>query len=183
LSCKRKQATSTALVQHPAHTQIPNLVTLVLTDNAIATLGALLPLADLPALRHLVLRGNPVTSHEHYTNFVLCKAAGGKLHTLDFERVTDAARSRAIAALTDAETGRPNELAIKLSVQNAPIAAGTAARRTVAAGGKGRLMTPEEKKRVLAALTRAQTAEEVRKLERMLADGLIPEGETVEVAA
>ena len=44
-------------------------------------------------------------------------------------------------------------------------------------GGKGRLMTPEEKKRVVEALTGAQTAEEVRKLERMLAEGLIPEGD------
>ena len=48
-------------------------------------------------------------------------------------------------------------------------------------GGKGRLMTPEEKKRVVEALLRAKTAEEVRKLERMLAEGLIPEGEVVEV--
>lgn len=37
-------------------------------------------------------------------------------------------------------------------------------------------MTPDEKKRVVEALTRAQTTEEVRKLERMLADGLVPEG-------
>ncbi len=50
-------------------------------------------------------------------------------------------------------------------------------------GLKGRLMTPEEKKRVVEALTRATTAEEVRKLERMLADGLIPEGGMEEVAA
>lgn len=41
-------------------------------------------------------------------------------------------------------------------------------------------MTPEEKKRVVEALTRAKTADEVRRLERMLAEGLIPEGEAVE---
>lgn len=49
-------------------------------------------------------------------------------------------------------------------------------------GGKGRLMTPDEKKRVVEALTKAQTADEVRRLERMLAEGLIPEGEGVEGA-
>lgn len=43
-------------------------------------------------------------------------------------------------------------------------------------GGKGRLMTPEEKKRVVEALMSASTTEEVRKLERMLAEGLVPEG-------
>lgn len=36
-------------------------------------------------------------------------------------------------------------------------------------------MTPDEKRRVVEALTRAQTADEVRKLERMLADGLVPD--------
>ena len=50
-------------------------------------------------------------------------------------------------------------------------------------GGKGRLMTPEEKKRVVEALTRAQTTEEVRRLERMLADGMVPEGGMEEPAA
>jgi hypothetical protein len=36
-------------------------------------------------------------------------------------------------------------------------------------------MTPEEKKRVVEALTRAKTADEVRRLERMLAEGVVPE--------
>lgn len=153
----------------------------MLTDNAIASLAALVPLGELAHLRHLVLRGNPVTEQKHYREFVIWKAGKGQLHTLDFERVKDAEREAARELFTDAETGRPNELANKLSTQTAGL--GTAlsgkARAAAAAGGKGRLMTPDEKRRVLAALTKAQTAEEVRKLERMLADGLIPEGETV----
>lgn len=168
-------------------TQIPNLVTLVLTDNAISSLATLLPLADLANLRNLVLRGNPVTEHEHYKEFVVCKVARGKLHTLDYERIKDEVRDRSRRLLTDAETGRPNELANKLSIPSSSAVPGTtamsaaakAAARGAAAGDKGRLMTPEEKKRVLEALTRASTADEVRKLERMLADGLIPEGESV----
>jgi U2 small nuclear ribonucleoprotein A' len=168
--------------------QIPNLVTLVLTDNVITTLATLLPLGDLPLLRHLVLRGNPVTEHEHYKEFVLWKAGKGQLHTLDFERVKDEQRERARLLMTDAETGRPSELANKLSIQTSSGVAGASAMAATkaaraAAGGKGRLMTPDEKKRVLEALTRAQTAEEVRKLERMLADGLIPEGESVEAVS
>jgi len=129
-----------------------------------------------------VLRGNPVTAHEHYRSFVIWKAARGQLHTLDFERIKDAERAKARELFEDAETGRPNELANKLSIA-AAAAPGTSAMaakaRAAAAGAKGRLMTPDEKRRVLEALTKAQTAEEVRKLERMLADGLVPEGETV----
>jgi U2 small nuclear ribonucleoprotein A' len=37
-------------------------------------------------------------------------------------------------------------------------------------------MTPDEKKRVVEAIKRAKTGEEVRKLERMLADGVVPDG-------
>lgn len=41
------------------------------------------------------------------------------------------------------------------------------------------MMTPDQKKKVVEALMRANTTEEVRKLERMLAEGTIPEGELV----
>ncbi|WOO84984.1 U2 small nuclear ribonucleoprotein A' [Vanrija pseudolonga] len=161
--------------------QIPNLASLVLTNNAITSLATLVPLADLPQLRHLVLRGNPVAEHEHYRAFVIWKAAKGALHTLDFERIKDAEREAARALFVDETTGAPNALAAKLSIPTTSAVPGATVlvRKEVslsAAGAKGRLMTPDEKKRVLEALTRAQTADEVRKLERMLADGLIPEG-------
>jgi U2 small nuclear ribonucleoprotein A' len=68
------------------------------------------------------------------------------------------------------------------AISGATLSASTKASATqatggaVGKGGKGRLMTPEEKKRVVEALTEAKTTEEVRKLERMLAEGLVPEG-------
>lgn len=136
-------------------------------------------------MRYLSLRGNPVTAAEHYREFVIWKVGKGKLHVLDFERVKDSERERAAALFTDS-SGAPNELARKLSTSTAGVSGATLAAKAAAAGGvKGRLMTPEEKKRVVEALTNATTAEEVRKLERMLADGLIPEGgmESVGVAA
>ncbi|CAK9781466.1 L domain-like protein [Cutaneotrichosporon oleaginosum] len=154
-------------------TNLPNLTTLVLSDNALASLSSLLPLADTP-LRYLSLRGNPVTAAEHYRAFVIWKVGRGALHVLDFERVKDAERARAKELFEDS-SGAPNELARKLSTSTAGVS-GAALAAAKAKGGKGRLMTPEEKKRVVEALTRANTAEEVRKLERMLADGVIPEG-------
>lgn len=119
-----------------------------------------------------------MTQHEHYKEFAVWKVAGGKLHVLDFERVKDADRTRARQLLTN-DDGQPNELATKLSIPTTsgiPGAAISKAAKGGKAGAKGRLMTPDEKRRVVEALTRANTAEEVRKLERMLADGLIPEG-------
>lgn len=70
-----------------ANPQIPNLITLVLTDNAIASLSTLLPLEGLVHLRHLCLRGNPVTEHPNYRDFVIWKVRlvpwvtkGGRSH-------------------------------------------------------------------------------------------------------
>ncbi|WVQ73792.1 hypothetical protein IAR50_003372 [Cryptococcus sp. DSM 104548] len=167
---------------------IPNLVTLVLTDNVISSFASLLPLEQLTSLRHLSLRGNPVTQQEHYKEFVVWKVAKGKLHTLDFERIKDSLRESSRKLLIDPETELPNSLAHQLSIpttssipaSSSAFAASARANADGAGagakGGKGRLMTPDEKRRVVEALTNAQTSEEVRKLERMLADGIVPEG-------
>jgi U2 small nuclear ribonucleoprotein A' len=146
-----------------------------------------------------------VTQHEHYREFVIWKVssvrrvtsvqllklsfpqvAKGNLRTLDFVRIKDAERAKAKEMFIDPITKQPNALAIRLTTSTAPVPGAThnltAKQLSVISGGKeggkGRLMTPEEKKRVVVALTNAKTADEVRKLERMLAEGVIPEGES-----
>jgi U2 small nuclear ribonucleoprotein A' len=110
--------------------------------------------------------------------------AKGNLHVLDYTRIKDSIRESSRKLLTDSATNLPNALAQQLSIpttSSIPGATVSLSKATASLkGGKGRLMTPDEKRRVVEALTRAQTAEEVRKLERMLADGLIPEGEVVD---
>jgi hypothetical protein len=109
------------------------------------------------------------------------QVASGGLRTLDFQRIKESTRQSARKLLVDPETNEPNSLAIQLSTPSTSAIPGSAlpiASKAAVKGGKGRLMTPDEKKRVVEALTRANTAEEVRKLERMLAEGLIPEGDT-----
>ncbi|WVW79507.1 hypothetical protein I302_101476 [Kwoniella bestiolae CBS 10118] len=160
---------------------IPNLVTLVLSDNAISSLSTLLPLESLTFLRHLVLKGNPVTEHEHYKEFVVWKVAKGNLHTLDYTRIKDTLRESSKKLLLDSSTGLPNSLAHRLSIPTTSSVASSAFstninKNAAVKGGKGRLMTPDEKRRVVEALTGAKTTEEVRKLERMLAEGIVPEG-------
>jgi U2 small nuclear ribonucleoprotein A' len=46
------------------HNSIPNLDTLVLTQNSLSELGDLEPLSDLKKLTHLTLLDNPVASRE-----------------------------------------------------------------------------------------------------------------------
>lgn len=119
---------------------------------------------------------------------MIYKVAKGALHTLDYTRIKDAERKTAKSTFTDEATGGPNALSLQLSTQIASATAGVSAVAPSAfaqaqksgqfvKGGKGRLMTIEEKRRVVEALTKAQTADEVRRLERMLAEGLIPEGQ------
>lgn len=42
-------------------------------------------------------------------------------------------------------------------------------------GGKGRLMTAEEKNRIKAAIAKATSADEIKQLERSLKEGWVPE--------
>ena len=112
------------------------------------------------------------------------QAAKGALHTLDYSRIKDAHRATARALLLSPETNLPNALALQLSTSTAQITGTTsnaaAARAAQLKAGKGRLMTPEEKRRVVEALTRAKTTDEVRRLERMLAEGVVPEEQVQE---
>lgn len=105
----------------------------------------------------------------------------GKLRTLDFKRIKDAERDHARSLFVDAETGLPTKLALSLT-SDASIAAQSATAAASNEGGahdssKGRLMTAEEKTKIREAIQKAENIEEIRKLERMLAEGRMPAGE------
>ncbi|KAJ9109843.1 hypothetical protein QFC19_001822 [Naganishia cerealis] len=161
---------------------VPYLEQLVLTSNNLATFASLLPLANFTKLQHLSLIGNPVRNQKHYREWVIWKAAQGKLRTLDFKRIKDAERAHARSLFVDEETGLPSKLALSLTSE-ATVAAQTASAGTVAGAGtnahvdagKGRLMTAEEKAKIREAIQNASNIEEIRKLERMLAEGRVPE--------
>lgn len=69
------------------HLSLPNLTTLVLTNNSLAQLGDLEPLKGCRALQFLSLLGNPVREKKYYRDWVIwrCKA----LRVLDFTRVRE----------------------------------------------------------------------------------------------
>jgi U2 small nuclear ribonucleoprotein A' len=69
------------------HLSLPNLTTLVLTNNSLAQLGDLEPLKDCRALQFLSLLGNPVREKKYYRDWVIwrCKA----LRVLDFMRIRE----------------------------------------------------------------------------------------------
>lgn len=69
------------------HLSVPNLTTLVVTNNAIAELGDLEPLKELRKLKYLSLMGNPVREKKWYREWLAYRLPA--LRVLDFQRIRD----------------------------------------------------------------------------------------------
>ena len=72
------------------HLSVPNLTTLVLTNNNIAELGDLEPLKDVKSLQYLSLLGNPVQEKKWYREWLAWRIPS--LRVLDFQRIRDKVR-------------------------------------------------------------------------------------------
>lgn len=75
------------------HLSVPNLTTLVLTNNNIAELGDLEPLKDVKSLQYLSLLGNPVQEKKWYREWLAWRIPS--LRVLDFQRIRDKVRPTA----------------------------------------------------------------------------------------
>jgi U2 small nuclear ribonucleoprotein A' len=62
------------------------------------------------------------------------------------------------------------------AANNAALSAAASRGAGEVAGGKGRLLTPEEKAKVREAIKNASSVEEIRRLENVLSEGRLPEG-------
>ena len=65
--------------------QLPNLKTLILTNNNIQELGDIDPLASCEKLEYLSLQGNPLSHKQHYRSYVIYKLRS--VRVLDYKRV------------------------------------------------------------------------------------------------
>ncbi|KAI5825248.1 leucine-rich repeat-domain-containing protein [Schizophyllum commune] len=165
------------------HLSTPNLTTLVLTNNAIQNLGDLEPLAQCSKLVYLSLMGNPVAEKKYYREWLIWR--NKNLRVLDYQRVRDKEREAAKKLFLTPQ-GTPTSLAESLqaavSAHGKPIPTAEEPRAGPAAGSKfqaGRLMSKEEQERVKKAIAEAKSVEEIRRLERSLREGYLPEMESV----
>ncbi|KAF8306360.1 L domain-like protein [Clavulina sp. PMI_390] len=167
---------------HPSiHQSVPNLTTLILTNNAFVELGDLEVLGKCRKLEYLSLLGCPVREKKWYRAWVIfvCKS----LRVLDFERIKDKER-KAAKQLFLTPDKLPTSLATTISGTRTTAATALAAQtnesllsstaRSIAPGSAGRLMTAAEKDRIREAIKSSKNAEEVRKLEQQLREGYIP---------
>ncbi|KAJ3718374.1 leucine-rich repeat-domain-containing protein [Lentinula raphanica] len=161
------------------HLSVPNLTTLILTNNDIAELGDLEPLKELKNLKYLSLLGNPVREKKWYREWLAWRIPG--LRVLDFQRIRDKERSLGKQSFLTADnrlTALAETLSTTVSTSSSKPALTTDEPRPAAAKA-GRLMSKEDAERVKAAIAKATSIEEIRRLERSLRDGYMPEMESV----
>jgi len=160
-------------ISQSLHLSVPNLTTLVLTNNNVSELGDLEPLQEVKGLQYLSLLGNPVQEKKWYREWLVWRIPG--LRVLDFQRIRDKERQYAKGLFTTAD-GLPNSLATTLSttVSTHTTATTVTTDEPRPAAKAGRLMSKEEADRVRKAIASATSVEEIRKLERSLKEGYLP---------
>ncbi|KAF7339998.1 U2 small nuclear ribonucleoprotein A [Mycena venus] len=159
------------------HISVPNLTTLVLTNNNFTELGDLEPLKELRFLKYVSLIGNPVREKKWYREWLAWRLPG--LRVLDFQRIRDKERKAAKALFVTAEnlpTALATTLSTTVSTQSSKALVTTDEPKLAPLMGKaGRLMSKEDAEKVKAAIAKATSMEEVRRLERSLREGYMPD--------
>ncbi|KAJ7102290.1 leucine-rich repeat-domain-containing protein [Mycena belliarum] len=163
------------------HISVPNLTTLVLTNNQFTELGDLEPLKELRYLKYVSLIGNPVREKKWYREWLAWRLPG--LRVLDFQRIRDKERQAAKALFLTAEslpTALATTLSTTVSSQSTKAVITTDEPKAAPLIGKaGRLMSKEDAEKVKAAIAKATSMEEVKRLERSLREGYMPEIDSV----
>ncbi|KAJ9148989.1 L domain-like protein [Pleurostoma richardsiae] len=168
-----------AVIQSTLPNSIPNLTNLILSSNQLAELADLDVLGKFPRLTHLVLIDNPVTKKENYRYWVIWRCSGVRF--LDYQKVKQAERDQATELFGTAE--EPTELASKImgvKSKTFDVAAATAGGAAAGGGATSKLsrikLTEKEKKRLQEMIKKADSLQEIIRLEKELNEGRIPAG-------
>jgi len=143
---------------------IPNLDSLILTNNLIQELGDLDPLVTLKNLRTVSLLRNPVAAKKHYREYVIYKLP--QVCLLDFRKIKMKERE---AAETLFKSKKGKQLEKEIAKKAKTFVPGQGIPEAVAAGP-----TPDELQAIKDAIARASSLEEIERLNQMLKSGQIP---------
>ncbi|KFD72494.1 hypothetical protein M514_04069, partial [Trichuris suis] len=132
---------------------LPNLKTLVLTNNVFEELGDLEPLASFPKLEYLSLMGNPVTHKPMYRLFVIFTVP--QVRVLDYKRVRAAGEGAAAIKEQIVKSAPPANIPEVVNGQE--------------------LRTASEIRSIKEAINKAKTIEEVNRLKAALEAGVLPD--------
>ncbi|KAG8183706.1 hypothetical protein JTE90_014681 [Oedothorax gibbosus] len=147
---------------------LPNLESLILTNNHIQELGDLDPLSTLKNLRTLSLLKNPVASKKHYRLYVIHKLPGLKL--LDFRKIRMKEKEEA-AKLFKGKKGKKFEKEI-VKRSKTFIPGGNIPNTSNVAKASG--PSAAEVAAIRDAIKNATTLAEVERLKQILKSGQVP---------
>lgn len=165
---------------------LPKLHSLVLTNNKLANFSDIDPLADLPALTHLTLIGNPVAKLPNYRLYIIFKLP--QVTILDFNKVKPAEREASkkifgapakqltaaqrrlrdqVLKKQDDDDGKMEDDRSSSSAAAAPASVST----FVPGEGLSKEQLAERRAKILDAIKSATSLEEVERLEKILQSG------------
>jgi U2 small nuclear ribonucleoprotein A' len=147
---------------------LPSLEWLILTNNSIQELGDLDSLSKLTNLECLSLLNNPVATKKHYRQYVINKIPTIRL--LDFRRVRLSEREEA-KRLFKGSKGKELEkqIGVKSNKFTPGEPLGTKGQEITRAGH-----TAQDVESIKAAISKAQTLEEIERLNQLLKAGFVP---------
>lgn len=137
---------------------LPNMDTLILSNNKLNNLSDIDPLADIPSLRRLSLLDNMVTKRKYYRLYVIHKCPGLKL--LDFRKIKQSERIAA-EKLFGGDKGTKLKEDMKSKEE----------KEEVTTKPSSSALSAEEQKAIQTAIMNATSMEEVLTLEKKLASG------------
>ncbi|KAG0212820.1 U2 snRNP complex subunit [Mortierella sp. GBA43] len=150
---------------------LPNLTTVILTNNAVTELSDLDGLAGCKSIEILSLLDNPVAKKKYYREWVVWKMPS--VRVLDFERVKKVERDQA-KKLFEGKSG-PSALAESIAAtKSSTFEPGEGVPLPLRPSVPTLTMTKEDQDKIKAALAQATTLDEITKLERALKEGKLP---------
>ncbi|KAF9343001.1 U2 snRNP complex subunit [Mortierella sp. AD094] len=150
---------------------LPNLTTVILTNNAVTELSDLDGLAGCQSIEFLSLLDNPVAKKKYYREWVVWKLPS--VRVLDFERVKKKERDEA-KKLFEGKAG-PSALAESIAAtKSSTFEPGEGVPLPLKSNVPTLTMTKEDQDKIKAALAKATTLDEITKLERALKEGKVP---------
>ncbi|KAK3821458.1 MAG: small nuclear ribonucleoprotein U2A [Benniella sp.] len=150
---------------------LPNLTTVVLTNNAITELSDLDGLAGCKSIEILSLMDNPVAKKKYYREWVVWKIPS--VRVLDFNKIKKTERDRA-KKLFEGKSG-PSALAESIAAtKSSTFEPGEGVPLPLKSSVPALTMSKEDQDKIKAALAKATTLDEITKLERALKEGKLP---------
>lgn len=144
---------------------LPNLETVILTNNLVQDLNDIDPLASVKTLHHLSLLKNPIINRRHYRQYLIYRLP--QLRVLDFKKIRLKEREEATLLFKS----KKGKLLEKEIVRKA---------KTFVPGGelpdtsKPKGPSPAEIQAIKEAIAKASSLEEIEQLNQLLKTGQVP---------